>query len=148
MYDTFQVIHVIAAVAWVGGGIFHVFASAQLAGAPSEMLGHWAAIGEEAGRKYYSPAAILTLLAGIGMVVVGDIGWGEPIVTVGFAGVVASIVLGAVLTERASKELAMAVEAGAGPERITALRSRIRLYSVLDVVVLTAVIVVMVVRPG
>jgi hypothetical protein len=148
MYDTFEVIHVIAAVAWVGGGIFHVFASGQLAAAPPATLGHWAAVGEQAGRVYYAPAAVVTLLAGIGMVVVGDLSWGEPIVSVGFAGVAASILLGAVLTERASKDLAAAVEDGAGSERLTALRRRIRTYSVLDVAILLVVVAVMVVRPG
>lgn len=148
MYDTFQVVHVIAAVAWVGGGIFHVFASAQLASAPPTTLGHWAAVGEQAGRVYYAPAAVVTLLAGIGMVIVGGLSWGEPIVSVGFAGVAASIVLGAVLVERASADLADAVEHGASPERVTALRRRIRTYSVLDVAVLLVVVAVMVVRPG
>lgn len=148
VYDTFQVIHVVAAVAWVGGGIFHVFASAQLAGAPPELLGHWAALGEKAGRYYYSPAAIVTLLAGIGMVVVGGLSWGEPIVSVGFTGVLASLVLGAVLVRRTSGQLATAVHDGADAATIAGLRGRLRTYSVLNVAVLVIVVAVMVVRPG
>ena len=147
MYDVLQSIHVIAAIAWVGGGIFHVFASTQLAGAPPETMGHWAQVGERAGQVYYGPAAVLTLLAGIGMVLVGDLSWGQPLVSVGFTGVALSFVLGAVLTERASKELTAELDGG-DTGRIASLQQRIRMYSVLDVVVLLVVVVVMVVQPG
>lgn len=149
MYDTLQTIHVLAAVVWVGGGVFHVFASAQLDGASPEVMERWAAVGQRAGQVYYGPAAILTLLAGIGMVLVGDISWGEPFISIGLGGVAASIVLGAVLVERASKELTAEIEGGGGdPERVAELTLRIRMLSVADVAILTVVIWAMVVQPG
>ncbi len=151
MYDTLQTIHVIAAVAWVGGGIFHVFASAQLAGSPPEMMRRWGEVGAAAGQRFYGPAAVVTLLAGIGMVLAsqGGVSWSDPFISIGFAAVALSFVLGAVLTERASRELTEeASSASPDPARLAALSARVRLLSMLDVAVLLVAVWAMVVRPG
>lgn len=149
MYDILQTIHVLAAVVWVGGAVFHVFASGQLAGATPETSLWWAEIGERAGQRYYMPASILVLLAGIGMVLVGDLSWGEPVVSVGFGGIVVSAIIGAVFITRASEAL-VAELTSERPDagRLASLGRRIRSLSLLDTAVLAIVIWVMVVRPG
>lgn len=96
------------------------------------------------------PASIVTLVAGVGMVLVADtIGFAEPWILVGFGGIVSSIVLGAVFVERATREMAVELRSEApDPGTLAALCSRIRTLSALDVAVLTVVVWAMVARPG
>lgn len=147
MYDVLQTIHVIAAVAWVGGGIFHTFASAQLAGAPPEALRRWYEVDQVAGNRYFAPAAITTLLAGIGMVLVSDLAWSEPFIGIGLGGVAVSIVLGAGFQERTGKELLAALDDG-DQGRVEDLQERLRMLFWIELVVLLVVVWAMVARPG
>lgn len=149
IYTTFEVIHVIAATAWVGGAVFHLFASMRLVGSPPAVMDRWARFGDEAGRRFYSPAAMVTLLAGVGMVLVGNLSWGEPLVSVGFLGVILS--LGIAFGRIRPTALAMIAELDAerpDPVRLAELGGRIRLASTANALVLLVVVAVMVVRPG
>lgn len=149
MYETLQVIHVVAATVWVGGAVFHLFASAQLASAPPPVRVWWAELGDAAGRLFYMPAALVTLLAGIGTVVVGDLDWGEPFISIGFAGVVVSLGLGMGLIRPTALRL---IDEARGdtpdPSRLAALGDRMRMLSTTNAVVLLVVVWAMVARPG
>lgn len=150
LYEVLKFVHVMAAIVWIGGAAFHIFASTRLAGAPGPVALHWAEVGEASGQRFYMPASVVTLVAGVGMVLVADtIGFGEPWILVGFGGIVSSIVLGAVFVERATREMAVELRSDTPDQgTLAALAGRIRTLSALDVAVLTVVVWAMVSRPG
>ena len=149
MYTTFEVIHVVAAVAWVGGAVFHLFASTRLVGSPPAVMDRWARFGDEAGRQYYTPAAIVTLLAGIGMVVVGDVSWSAPFISIGFTGIALSLLIAFGRIRPTALAMIEELDAEApDPARLQELGGRMRLASTANAVVLLVVVWAMVARPG
>lgn len=149
MYDTLQTIHVIAAIAWVGGSLFHLFAATQVTASPSPLVPLWAGLGDTAGRLYYGPAAAITLLAGAGAVAVGEPDWSDPFIGIGFAGVAVSLVIGFGLIRPTGRRLQAAIQATPpDPEELAALGGRVRNFSILNSVVLLVVVWAMVVKPG
>jgi len=150
LYEVLKFVHVMAAIVWIGGATFHIYASTQLAGASSTVELRWAEVGEASGQHYYMPASVVTLLAGVGMVLATDtIGFGEAWILLGFAGIVASAVIGAVFIERASRDMAVELQSDVpDPGELAGLASRIRTLSLVDVSFLTVVVWAMVARPG
>lgn len=149
MYNTFQVIHVLAATVWVGGAIFHIFASAQMVGASPAVARRWAQLGDAAGQWYYSPAAVVTLLAGIGAVLAGDLDWGEPFISIGFTGIVASLAIGfAWIRPNIARMVAELEGAAPDPTVLAGIGGRIRVATMTNAAVLVVVVWAMVTRPG
>jgi hypothetical protein len=92
--------------------------------------------------------ALLTLLAGIGLVTLTGghmalwTGWG-------LVGVFGSLLLGAVLIGRTSRELALVVATPAGDAaRAMVLRGRLATYGMLNLLILFSTVAVMVLKPS
>jgi len=155
VYVTLKFIHVMAAIVWIGAGFALTAVSVGLLQA-RDYVGA-ASVGRQTeafGRQVFGPAAGITLLAGIGMVLVGDLSWGETWITIGLVGVALSFVFGAVLGERASRDLRVALTAATEDATptvdhggIAGLRRRLAMVSVADLVILTIVVWAMVVKP-
>lgn len=150
MYTTLKVIHVIAAIIWIGAGTAFSIMNARISSRKDEeaarVLG---AEGEFFGKGVFMPASIVTLLAGVGMVLASDgaIGFGEPWIGIGFAGIIISTLIGAVLITRATDSLNDAAKAG-DTATVTAMQQRLGVLGATDLVVLYIVVWAMVVRPG
>jgi uncharacterized membrane protein len=155
VYTTLKFIHIMAAIVWIGAGFalttvsIGLLRAADYAGAAS--LGRQT---EAFGKRVFGPAAFITLLAGIGMVLVGDLSWGETWIIIGLTGVALSFVFGAVLGDRASRDLRVALAAATGdttvavdPAAIDGLRRRLALVAGADLLILTIVVWAMVVKP-
>lgn len=104
------------------------------------------------GRRVFAPAALTTLLAGVGMVLVGDLSFGDAWIVIGLVGVALSFVFGAVLAERAAGDLARALAATDGtvePDHgvIAQARQRLAVVAGIDMVILTVVVWAMVFKP-
>ncbi len=141
-------LHVVSAAAWLGGNLIMLMVPGLMArGGPPAML----ATGRTAlvlGRVFFTPAAILTLLTGIWLVLgIDAYGFGDAFVSVGFAAF-GVILIGsfAVLIPNGRKMVA-AMEAGDGATA-QALAPRQSTMSVVNVVVLLVTFYAMVARWG
>jgi putative copper export protein len=105
IYNTLQFIHVVAAMLWLGGSVALALMNARLAGKLDR--DGTAALARQSGwvgSVIFGPAAIVTLLAGFGMVAVVDLG--SPLwVAWGMIVVLSSIVLSAGFIRRLARRL-------------------------------------------
>ena len=151
MYELFKFIHVAAAIAWLGAGLAFQIMNARVASSKDPAaVAVMSEQGEWFGKMYFSTAAIVTLVAGIVMVLVGEgIGFGDLWITAGFVGIVASIVIGAVLIGRATSELTETITAeGATSSRVGMLQRRLAALGVVDLAILFTVAALMIYKPG
>lgn len=151
MYELFKFIHVAAAIAWLGAGLAFQIMNARVASSRDPAaVAVMSEQGEWFGKRYFSTAAIVTLVAGVVMVLVGEgIGFGDLWITAGFVGIVASIVIGAVLIGRATAELNETITAeGATSSRVGMLQRRLAALGVADLVILFTVAALMIYKPG
>src|SRR6266581_2198326 len=77
-YLTFKAVHVGFAVIWIGGGMLLTILGivAERSNDPAQL----AAVARQAatvGEKFFTPASLITLLAGIGMMLNLNWGWGH-----------------------------------------------------------------------
>jgi uncharacterized membrane protein len=148
-YPIFKWIHVTLAVFWVGGGLTLTVLALRAERSPhpreiATIAGQAAFIGE----KFFAPAGLLVLLAGIGMVQSGDIGWGHFWVIAGLIGYAATFVTGVGVLSPLAKKIE-AASAAQGPEHpeTQALIRRILLIVRVDMAVLLLVVADMVTKP-
>ncbi len=151
MYLFFKLVHVVAAIAWLGAGLAFQVMNMRTRRSGDASASAWLAEqGQWFGRRYFSLAAITTLVAGIVMVVVSDgIGFGDLWITIGFAGILASILIGAIAISRTTDRLAE-VLATEGPTSGTAsgLQRRLDTLGWIDMTIVFGVVAVMVYKPG
>ena len=151
MYQFFKFVHIVAAIAWLGAGLtFQVMNARTRASGDEAGIAWLTEQGQWFGRRFFSLAAITTLVAGIVMVVVSDgIGFGDLWITIGFAGILASILIGAIAISRTTDRLAEVIEAdGATSATATGLRRRLDVLGWVDLTIVFAVVAVMVYKPG
>lgn len=151
MYDLFKFIHVAAAIAWLGAGLAFQIMNARVASSKDpSAIAVMSEQGEWFGKTYFSTAAIVTLVAGIVMVLVSDVlSFGDLWITAGFVGVAASIVIGAVLIGRATAELNETITSeGTASPRVGMLQRRLATLGVADLAILFTVAALMVYKPG
>jgi uncharacterized membrane protein len=94
LYTVFKYIHILGAIAWIGGGVTLCFLSilAVRANDEARMLGALRNVGLLANR-WFVPASLLTLVCGIVMAFLGNL-WGEAWVVLGLFGFAATFVTG------------------------------------------------------
>jgi uncharacterized membrane protein len=97
MVETLLIIHILAAAAWIGGGLLNGYIGPKMAQAGGETALNWLGAVVLAASRYFIPAGTVTLLSGVGLVLVDDAyDWSAPFVWIGIAVVV--VVLGLVST--------------------------------------------------
>lgn len=152
MYDLFKFLHVLGAMVWIGAGITFLILNTRLARARDAAgITALASQGEWFGKAVFSTSAMVTLVAGIVTVLVSDGQWSfaDAWISVGFVGVALSIVFGAVLSQRAARDLeAVAASDGATSPAAAAIQRRLNLLGTIDVVILVSVVAAMVWKPG
>jgi len=151
MTDILKLVHVVAVIVWVGGAFMLglVFERAQRSKDEGTVLG-LAKIAEFVGKAVFNPAGIITLVAGIWLVIEVDaIEFSDAWISLGFLGVF----LGAGLGMAVYPKLLRRIQAGIaddgllGNETLGALRT-MRLVSSLEWLFLIIVVWAMVVKPG
>lgn len=148
LYQVLEFVHVVAAMAWIGGaltlGVLNARACRDEDGVSLRVLAEHAGF---VGRSVLGPAALVTLLAGMSLVHLA--GWGLTLWTGwGLAGVGASMFLGARVIAPAHRRLA-AIAAGSWPDprALAEARSRVAAWGALNLVVLLSVVWAMVAKP-
>jgi hypothetical protein len=142
-------VHILAAVAWIGGGIMITLMGerAKRARNEAEMI-EVAQAAEFWALRLFIPGSLVLLAAGIGMVTVGHVGF-KAFVVVGLVGWAVSFVTGAGYLGPQSGKLRTLVAADGSPTLAAVAQvNRIILVARIDLVILVAVIANMVIQPG
>ena len=143
MLETLLIIHILAAAAWIGGGLLNLFIGPKMAQSGGETALNWLRAIVEAAAKYFIPAGTLTLLSGIGLVLVDDAyDWSAPFVWIGIV-VLALGLVSAVLAPAAKRALA-AAQAGDFPKLgVNARKAAVTARVIVLLLVLTEVVMVL-----
>lgn len=143
--------HVLAGIAWVGGGFLSVAVSRRIAVADDDSQEKgWSAIQAWLGTRFFGPAAIATLLFGILLVVQSEAwSFGQTWVWLALVLVVASVLNGALYygpeAERLEK---IAAERGTDDPGYVRRLNRVEMVEKLEIVLFVVVVFLMVFKPG
>jgi uncharacterized membrane protein len=148
-YLTFKAVHVGFAVIWIGGGVFLTVLGivAERSTDPAQL----AAVARQAatvGEKFFTPSSLITLLAGIAMMLNTNWGWDHFWIAAGLVGFASTFVVGiGFLGPRLKKLHALMQTAGPTAPETQAAIKQILLIARFDIAVLLVVVVDMVVKP-
>jgi hypothetical protein len=148
-YELLLTLHILAAALWFGSGIaITVFSLRLLAVEPGAFGAFSAASGWWAARAHPA-AALVILLAGIGMVIDADLSFGELWIVLALIGWLALSAVGGALINPAGKRLTEAYERSGGvlTDDVRPHASRLLTVIRIETVVLILVITDMVVKP-
>jgi uncharacterized membrane protein len=148
-YSAFKAVHVLAAILWVGGGLYLTILAlhAERKRDPVEMTAV-ARQAAEVGERIFGPAGGVVFAMGIAMMLNTNWGWGTFWVTAGLVGFAISFINGvAVLGPLAKRVAAITEEKGATHPETMALIERLLLLARVDIAVLLVVVLDMVVKP-
>jgi len=148
-YGVMKVLHVLAAVVWIGGGAMFAMIAARLV-----RIRDRAALGAvlpQMARQLAAsggPAAGTVLLTGIAMVLVGHIGFGTLWVRLGFGGILLHFLFGAFVMRKRTMGLIQAVSVpSTNDAEVARAGARLRSGMLTYLAIMTSVIVVMVLKP-
>ena len=149
MRDVLLIIHILGAAAWFGANVVQTMVNPTIGRAGSTVAAHWLRTTVKMGTRLYSPAAVVILLSGIGLVLVseGVYEFSDLFVSVGFLVVIVGAALGMAVFAPTGRKAADAYEAG-DTEAVQASEHRLALFGILDTVLLVVVITLMVLRLG
>ncbi len=151
IYDLLKYLHILAAILWVGSGLYFQYQATRLnrIGDP-ERTAQFTKDIEYAGQRLLMPASIVVVVVGIIMVVyTPGLEFTDTWIALGLAGAVVTAITGAVFIGPTAGKIGKAIESeGAASPNVAALTRRIFLISRVDQVVLLLVIADMVFKPG
>jgi uncharacterized membrane protein len=150
VYDLLLTLHLLAAIAWFGGGItLHVIARRAIASGDGERVLQFVRDAGWIGPRLYAPLSIVLLIAGILLVSEAGYSYGDPWVTIGFAGWAITFFIGVALygppTQRAEQA---AASGGPSDPGVVASARRLATVNSIELTVLLLVLIDMVVKPG
>ena len=145
MLETLLIIHILAAAAWIGGGLLNGFIGPKMAQSGGETALNWIRAVVEAVSKYFIPAGTLTLLSGIALVLVDDAhDWSAPFVWIGIVVVVLALGLVSTVLAPAGKRALAAAQAGDFPKvGVNARKAAITGRVIVLLLILTEVVMVL-----
>ena len=146
-YTIFKFLHVLTALAWVGGGltmlmqsIFSIHDKGEL-----ETIRSLNAIASM-GQRWFIPASLLTVIFGAATTFLGNL-WGELWVILGLVGFASTFLTGMLVFEPRGKAMGEAMKAGDEAEALRQGRALLR-ASKFDYTVMFLVVADMVLKPG
>jgi uncharacterized membrane protein len=151
VYDTLKWVHIMAAIVWVGGGIFvQVYASRMRRAGEDERLAAFARDIEKLGNMLFLPASIVVLLMGISMVWYAPfIEWNDLWILLGLLGILSTALFGALFIGPEAGRLGkLSLEKGPADPEVQARIKRLFIVSRIDLAVIIFVIAMMVFKPG
>ena len=154
-YKTLLTVHILCAIAWVGGGIMITLQAERARVARNETeLVNVVKQADFFATRMFIPLALVLLGMGFGMIAVGHIGFNHPFVMIALTGWALSFLIGAGFLGPQSGKVKKLVAAAANgavvdvPAEAMARINRIVLVARLDLLILALVVVNMVVKPG
>jgi uncharacterized membrane protein len=149
-YEIFKLLHVVGAIAWVGGGIGLLMLSRQMVRSRDfDALVTVGRHGESLGMWLFMPASLLTVGFGVAMVATEPkLGFADLWILIGFGGLIGSGIAQMAVAGPAQKRfLGLMAEHGDGHPEVAAAARRVTLGNLLDVGVLLLVVWAMVAKP-
>ncbi|HXF64384.1 MAG TPA: DUF2269 family protein [Caldilineaceae bacterium] len=148
-YTLFKFLHVTAAIVWIGGAcaisLLNVLLARQQQGPTLAALAQASGLY---GRLVIGPSVLLTLAAGIGMVVTAGLDASSLWIVWGLIGLAGSFVMGAVLSRRLADQVtALAATAPSSDARLVALQRRLTTLNALNLLLLLSVVWAMIAKP-
>lgn len=148
-YNVYKMLHVVAAVIWVGGGVMIAVLSFLMERENDALA--LAALGRRAdylSTRLFIPSSLAVLVFGIAMMVKGDLDWGQFWVIVGLLGFASTFVTGVAFLTPQTKKLSALAEAH-GPEHVMTQAALKRLLMVVrfDVAMLVVIVADMAAKP-
>jgi hypothetical protein len=142
------VIHILSVIVWLGAGIGATYIGSRLTAEGGEIAVKWLRVAEGMGSRVYGPASGLTLLSGIGLVLVNDAySFGSLFVILGMTAWVAVAIASGAYGARQEKKLLKATEEGDEATRRETMGSLNR-YVAAEFILLVAVVIAMIYRWG
>jgi uncharacterized membrane protein len=149
-YSFFKWIHVLTAVAWIGGAVMiQCYALRILGTRDGRQQAQFAKDTEVISMRLFTPASLLLVVVGVGMMINADLPWDQNWIVFGLIAFALSFVLGAGFLGPESGRIAELIERE-GPESPAPLARirRILTFSRAELVVLLTVVWAMVVKPA
>lgn len=137
-------IHILSAAVWFGAAaavLYLMPRMAQSATTGQAFVTQWV----EMGRKVFTPASILVLATGIGLVVDGSGGFSDGFVSIGFLMVIVGAGLGMGYYAPTGRKIAAAHESGEDP---AALYGKLRTINLAELALLAFTVYAMVTKLG
>ena len=144
-YEFLLFVHIACAVIWIGGGfVFQVYGMVELASGDRAAIARFAGNVGRIGERLFIPAALLVVLAGIGLMIDGDWPWGRLWVVFALVTFIGSFLLGVLVLGPTAKRIEVV-----GPETEEGQRLIRRVFSLLrvDLLFLFAIVFAMTVKP-
>lgn len=137
-------LHILASATWIGAAVAVLFLAPRMA--VSAVSGHAFALQwVEMGRKLFTPAAIVALATGVGLVISDAHSFSSTFVSIGFLMVIVGGVLGARVYAPMGRDIAAAHEAG---NETSGLYARMRTLGLVELALLAFTVYAMAVRLG
>lgn len=149
MYEFLLSVHLLAAVAWVGGGItLHIMGRFARAAGGTRIV-EYAREANMIGPRFYAPLSLILLVAGLLLVDEAGYDFSQAWISLALLGWIISFVIGVAFYGPQGKKLeeAAAAEGPEGPG-VLAIFERIRVVNMVEITILLLVVVDMAVKPG
>jgi uncharacterized membrane protein len=149
-YQWLLLVHIVTAVAWVGGGVMLTILAALAV--RSSLPGRKAEFAHEAafvGERIFAPLSVLLIIFGAWAVHEGHWKYSTAWVTIGIVGWIVSFLIGIGFLAPQSKKIARAIDAeGPDSKTVSDLITRILLVARVDSAILVLIVADMVLKPG
>jgi uncharacterized membrane protein len=149
MRDLLVTIHVLGAVAWVGGSIFALALGYYLRRRDIETRVEYTRWTEWLGPRYFAPLSVAVIVAGPPLA--DDIGYDfdQTWLTLGFIGWFLSFVIGVAFYPREGKRREQLIEHnGTGHASVAASVNRVLTVATIDTLIVVLVVIDMTTKPG
>ncbi len=152
VYDSIKFLHILAAIVWVGTGLYFQWQATRLtrAGADGQRMATLTGDIEVTGKTLLLPASLIVLVMGITLVwYTPSIAATDTWILIGLAGALATAITGSVFLGPTAGKLRAAIETeGVDAPSVVAMRRKLLTVARVDQVVLLIVIADMVFKPG
>ena len=149
LYRILLFVHVLAAAAWAGGGIYnYTHGLAVRAAKDPARMASFAYESQQFAGKYFAPAALVTAVAGIWLVFEGDLDWGEFWILSGLAVWIYSLISNVTWLDKLSTRLeTLAAEKGPTDPEVRAAAEEMFKWRTIEIVLLVFVLFTMTYKP-
>ena len=144
-YEFLLFVHVACAVIWLGGGfVLQIYAMIERRSGDPAALARFSGNAGRIGERFFIPASLLVVLAGIGMMIDASWSWSELWVVFSLVTFAASFLVGVgVLSPTAKRIEVVGAESEEGQQLIARIISVLR----VDLLFLFAIVFAMTVKP-
>lgn len=144
-YEFLLFVHVTCAIIWLGGGfLFQVYGLVELRSGDTAAIARFAGNAGRIGERLFTPAALLVVLAGVGLMIEGNWPWDQLWVDFALVAYAGSFLLGLLVLGPTAKRIEQV-----GPETAEGQRLIKRVFTLLriDLLILFAIVFAMTVKP-